>query len=228
VLIAIEGIDGSGKSTLAAGIARAFESRGRRVRVVSRYMITEISSLWWTVLDNDFVDQRAAALLAAADCAIAALRIVRPALDSGDVVVSDRYVYSHMAHFGARQVPLEPLKTAFAQAVVPDVVVKLEIDPHLALERLRMAGKPDFWEAGLDHQPELSIGGALRRHRSTPPARERMEACYLEHQARIEQSFEAALPGEITARLDATQSIEAVRAACLALPALRTALEARV
>ena len=153
-LIAFEGGEGSGKSTQARRLARRLDgvltfepgdtAVGRRIREV--------------VLDpaHPEIDARTEALLMAADRAQHVAEIIRPALDAGHHVVTDRYVGSSLVYQGhGRHLGVEPVAalSAFATAgLEADVVVLLEIDREEAqrrldrdLDRLESAGD-DFHE----------------------------------------------------------------------------------
>jgi dTMP kinase len=101
--ITFEGIDGSGKSTQMRMLASELRLRGHEV-VSTREpggtpLGTRIREL---VLDvEEQVDPLAELLLYAADRAQHVRTLVRPALDSGHVVLSDRYADATVAFQGA-------------------------------------------------------------------------------------------------------------------------------
>ena len=108
--IAVEGIDGSGKQTQVRLLARALESRGYQVlstgfpqygswfgKMVGQFLNGELGPL-------SSVDPHFAALLYAGDRFECKQPIVT-ALESGAVVLADRYVASSLAHQAARAVP---------------------------------------------------------------------------------------------------------------------------
>jgi dTMP kinase len=110
-LIVIEGIDGSGKQTQADLLARAFEERGIPVvkfgfpryessfgRLIARFLNGEFGPL-------SAVDAHFSALLYAGD-RFEAKPELENALNSGRVIVMDRYIASNLAHQAAR-VPSE-------------------------------------------------------------------------------------------------------------------------
>jgi dTMP kinase len=139
MLIAVEGIDGCGKTTLVARLAAELRDRGRTVVVVRRYMLDEITALWWRLVDLDLVDQRGTAQLAAADYATGLQRIIVPALDAGSVVIADKYAYSHRVYFTLRGMGPAELDALFSNMLEPDHVLWPRMDAPAALERLRQA-----------------------------------------------------------------------------------------
>jgi dTMP kinase len=96
--VALEGAEGCGKSTQAARLAGALgavltrETGGTEVGRRLREILHDV--------EVDDLDDRAEALITAADRAQHIARIVRPALAAGRTVVSDRSVYSTLAYQG--------------------------------------------------------------------------------------------------------------------------------
>ena len=96
--VALEGAEGCGKSTQAAMLAGALgavltrETGGTDVGRRLREILHDVQV--------DDLDDRAEALITAADRAQHIARIVRPALAAGRTVVSDRSVYSTLAYQG--------------------------------------------------------------------------------------------------------------------------------
>ena len=110
-LIALEGIDGCGKSTQARlladrlGALLTFEPGATRLGASLRTLLLD--------RDQPPVAERAEALLMAADRAQHVAEVVRPALDRGDWVVTDRFSASTLAYQGyGRGLDLEELRPA--------------------------------------------------------------------------------------------------------------------
>jgi dTMP kinase len=211
MLIAAEGIDGAGKTTLVDHLAAELEERGRSVVRVRRYMLDEVTDLWWRLVDADMIDQRGTAMLAAADYQLGISRVVRPALDAGAVVLADKYVYSHYAYFERRGLARSELDAMFANVLVPDLVLYLDVPIDVSLERMRrMGGKPDLLEAGLDHRLGLSIGEAFRRYGLSGAPAELRESHFVDEHARDREVFGEVLPAEVTHTIDGTLPVEEI------------------
>jgi dTMP kinase len=106
-LIVIEGIDGAGKRTQANLLARTFEQRGMPfVRFSFPRYESAFGRLIARFLNGDFgplpaVDAHFSALLYAGD-RFEAKAELEAALNSGQAIVTDRYIASNLAHQAAR------------------------------------------------------------------------------------------------------------------------------
>ena len=104
LFIAFEGGDGAGKSTQAAELAAALESRGLTVLRTREPGGTPIGEkLRSLVLDHGHghIDAHTEALIFAASRAAHASQVIRPALERGEIVLTDRYIDSSVAYQGA-------------------------------------------------------------------------------------------------------------------------------
>ena len=136
-LIAIEGIDGSGKSTQARLLSEALgaeltrEPGATALGRALRQLLLEPSGA--------AVDGVAEALLMAADRAEHVAEVLRPALDEGRWVVSDRYSASTLAYQGhGRGLALDQLEHVIAWATAglrADLTVLVDVEPQVALAR---------------------------------------------------------------------------------------------
>jgi dTMP kinase len=105
------------------------------------------------------MDDRAEALLYAADRAQHVSEVIKPALDAGKVVVSDRFVDSSLAYQGlGRGLGLNDIYNISAWAtggLIPNLVFFLDIDPEAGLRR--RGGEPDRIEgAGGDFHSKVN------------------------------------------------------------------------
>lgn len=145
MLIAFEGGEGTGKSTQAALMAERLDAVFTR-EPGGTAIGSRIRGL---VLDpaNQELADRAEALLMAADRAQHVAELIRPALDAGRIVVTDRFAGSSLAYQSyGRGLPLdevEQLSRWATDGVWPDLVVLLDVpeevsEARLGVERDRM------------------------------------------------------------------------------------------
>jgi dTMP kinase len=190
LFVSFEGIDRSGKTTQARMLVDALgpdavavrepggTPLGERLRAVLKDPAAEIGA-------------RAEALLFAAARAELCRQVIRPALEQGRVVVSDRFVDSSLAYQGsARGLGMEEVREINRWAtdgLMPDLTIYLAIDP-------RQAGLRDG-------------------------ERDRFEDEGAELQLRVHQAYEEladAEPGRFR-RVDAARAAEAVQVDVMAL-----------
>lgn len=166
VFIAFEGGEGAGKSTQIRHLEAAFAATGRRV-VLTREpggstLGQEVRRL---LLDpaTGAIHPRTEALLFAADRAEHVATVIRPALDAGDVVISDRYMDSSAAYQGAGRGlshhEVINLSLWASDALVPDLTVILDIDPRDGLAR---ATKTEFGGADRIESEKIEFLDAVR------------------------------------------------------------------
>ena len=162
LFIAFEGGDGAGKSTQVALLREALETAGRTVMVTRQPGGTDLGrEIRDLVLHGAHVAPRAEALLFAADKAHHVDQLIRPALDRGEVVLTDRYTDSAVAYQGAgRDLGAEEIHDLNMWAVdhlVPDLTVVVDVSAEEG--RRRRGDVHDRLEAEADafHQ-------AIRAH----------------------------------------------------------------
>jgi dTMP kinase len=159
--VAFEGGEGVGKSTQIARAATWLRSLGHQVVETREPGGTPLGQqLRALVLDPDGqVSPRAEALLYAADRAQHVETVIRPALASGAVVLTDRYVDSTLAYQGAgRGLDDADVLTAWATGgLTPDLTVLLDLDPRIGLARAGARAAPDRLESA-----SLSFHDAVR------------------------------------------------------------------
>ncbi|MEU9009610.1 dTMP kinase [Streptomyces sp. NPDC048479] len=150
--IAIEGGDGAGKSTQVEALAEWIRAKGHEVVVTREPGATPIGKRLRSILldvSSDGLSNRAEALLYAADRAEHVDSVVRPALERGAIVISDRYIDSSVAYQGAGR-DLSPTEIArisrwATDGLVPHLTVLLDVSPEAARERFTEA--PDRLES---------------------------------------------------------------------------------
>lgn len=151
LFVSFEGGDGVGKSTQISLLAQWLNGAGEKALVTREPGGTELGrTLRNAVLHGGDVDPRAEALLYAADRAHHVATLVRPALERGEVVVTDRYLDSSIAYQGnARALGGEQIRRLSLWAtrgLMPDVTILLDLDPVEAAAR-RAEVAPDRLES---------------------------------------------------------------------------------
>jgi dTMP kinase len=158
--VVFEGGEGSGKSTQVDLLAAALIKAGHDLVVTREPGATDIGRrIRSLVLDEQGTGgtqagpelaPRAEALLYAADRAHHVAAVVRPALARGSVVVSDRYIDSSLAYQGAgRTLPVNEVSWLSVWAtggLKPDLVILLDLDPSVGLDRIASRGAADRLE----------------------------------------------------------------------------------
>lgn len=141
-LIVLEGGDATGKSTQVRRLAERLRGRGLEVVETFEPGATPLGAQLRAVLleGDSTIDPTAEALLMAADRAQHVAEVLRPALERGAWVVSDRFVPSSLAYQGvARGLGVEPVEVLSRLAtggLEPDLVVVLQVGSGEAHRRL--------------------------------------------------------------------------------------------
>lgn len=161
IFISFEGIDGVGKSTQADLLEAFLRSKGREVVRTFEPGGTELGKeIRNLLLHQGHVDARAETLLYAADRAHHTATKIRPALEAGTDVITDRYLDSSVAYQGAGRVlgaqEVRDLSVWATGGLLPALTVLLDLDATAASQRRNTTGeapdrlereKLDFFEA---------------------------------------------------------------------------------
>lgn len=153
LFISFEGIDGVGKSTQANMLQSFIEDAGRDVVRTLEPGGTDLGVEIRHLLlhRKGEVAARAEALLYAADRSHHVATKIRPALESGKVVITDRYLDSSVAYQGAGRelstVEIRDLSLWAVNGLLPHLTVLLDLDATAARARRDQTGtEPDRLE----------------------------------------------------------------------------------
>ena len=142
--ITFEGGEGCGKSTQVKRLAAALEAKGVNVLLTREPGGTRLAEMIRTLLKDETEDppvDRAELLLFLAARAQLVRNVIRPALDAGTWVLSDRFSDSTIAYQGyGRGLPVDFVKAAndFAcEGLTPDLTFLLDVEPSVAAQRMR-------------------------------------------------------------------------------------------
>ena len=154
LFISFEGIDGVGKSTQADLLETWLQAQGKTVVRTLEPGGTEVGIEIRKILLHHRGDlaPRAEAALFAADRAHHVASKIRPALDRGDIVITDRYFDSSVAYQGAgrelSQTEVRDLSLWAVGGLLPDLTVLLDLPADVARNRRNGSGtEPDRLES---------------------------------------------------------------------------------
>jgi dTMP kinase len=203
VFVCLEGGEGSGKSTQARLLADWLAERGRTAVLTREPGDTPVGAELRRIVlspETGALAHRTEALLYAADKAEHVETVVLPALERGEVVVTDRYVDSTLAYQGAGR----DLDVAEVEAVArwatgglrPHLTVVLDLDPeqgHARFEgRDRIEGEPLEFFVRV-RQAFLDMAAADPEHYLVVDARADREEIAALVRARLEPLLESGL-----------------------------------
>lgn len=144
VFIAFEGGEGTGKSTQSQLLEKWLIQEGETVVLTREPGGTTLGKDLRKILlghETGAISPRAEALLYAADRAHHVYSIIRPALDRGDVVITDRYFDSSAAYQGAGRVliPGEVARISrwATESLYPTLTILIDVPAEIGLGRLQ-------------------------------------------------------------------------------------------
>jgi dTMP kinase len=146
VFIVFEGIDGSGKSTHIKLLAEELRGRGLHVMETSEPSRDKIGTFirGYAERNGERFTLETETLLFAADRYEHVKQVIAPALERGNVVITDRYFYSSIAYQGATGIDLNWIREMNRFAPRPDLGILLDILPEHSLERVNDRAKTVF------------------------------------------------------------------------------------
>ncbi|MDO4557483.1 MAG: dTMP kinase [Planctomycetia bacterium] len=144
MFITLDGCDGAGKTTQIQLLAEWIRSVGRTVTLCRDPGGTLLGEKLRSILLRGWeipIHPRTEMFLYMTSRSQLVEEVIRPALERGDVVLSDRFVLSNIVYQGYGFGPSEPM------GCQPDEIV-LDVSVETTLERLRRTGKtPDRLES---------------------------------------------------------------------------------
>jgi dTMP kinase len=153
LFISLEGIDGVGKSTQSDLLEEFLRAQGREVVRTLEPGGTELGQEIRHLLlhRKGDVAPRAEALLYAADRAHHVATKIRPALERGEVVLTDRYLDSSVAYQGVgralRAQDVRDISMFAVEGLLPNLTILLDLEASAAAERRSKTGEaPDRLE----------------------------------------------------------------------------------
>lgn len=163
-LIVIEGTDGVGRSTQVGLLGSWLELEGY---AVSNTGLTRSPLLSETISEAKAGHQLTPmtfSLLYAADFADRLEHEILPALQAGFIVIADRYMYTAFARNAVMGADPEWTHEVFGMALVPDLVLYLEIDVDTLVPRVVRGKGMDYWESGMHLALSSDIFDSFRNY----------------------------------------------------------------
>lgn len=139
--ISFEGGDGAGKTTQIALLVEHIKSTGGEAVVTREPGGTELGrKIRQALLHGEDLSPRTEALLYSADRAHHAATVIRPALDRGATVITDRFADSSVAYQGAARDlgvdEIRELNTWAVDGLTPELTILLDLDPEIGSARV--------------------------------------------------------------------------------------------
>lgn len=165
LLISFCGLDGCGKSTMIKMLQERLEREGKNVILTKQPSdMVRKSDVFRTYMDQEDhskYEYRSLSLFAAADRIQHSNRIILPALESGNIVISDRYFYSCLANLRARGYEEDGWIYEISEAIPrPDIAIFLNVPPHIAISRVRQ--RPDEKDRYIDVALQYRLSSEYR------------------------------------------------------------------
>ena len=157
--IVVEGLDGAGKSTAISFIQKFLEQKNIAAIYTREPGGTKVAEDIRNLALNNYKDEvihcDTELLLMYASRVQHINSLIKPNLDNGVTVVSDRFYWSSMAYQGGGRelgfIKLNAINQNFVKDCEPDLIIYLDIDPLIGLQRAKKVGSPDRIEqAGLE------------------------------------------------------------------------------
>ena len=145
--LAFEGIDGSGKTTLINELSNKLTKSNVDFKIVREPGGSKLGEgIRELLLSHDYnVEPTSEALLMSASRAQLIQEIVKPAINNGQLVITDRSAYSSVAYQGVGRdlgyQKIYELNDLAIDSFWPEKVILLDIDPKISLSRQKVADR---------------------------------------------------------------------------------------
>ncbi len=135
------GLDGCGKTTMLTRLKKELEKEHSVFLTKQPTDAVRNSDIFRTYTDNpnhDAYDYRSLSLLAASDRLQHCNKVIKPQMQNGEIVISDRYFYSCLANLRARGFKNDAWIYEIAKSIVkPDIAFFFDVPVETAIKRVR-------------------------------------------------------------------------------------------
>ena len=150
-LIVVEGPDSAGRSTQIRLLRDWLERKGYASAQTGLKRSRLVGKKLQDVMQGYSLGPLTFSLYYATDLADQIENVIVPALEADFIVLADRYVYTPIARDVVRGVDTRWIEGVFGFAIVPDLVLYLDVKPEVLAERvLGNLHYLDYWESGMD------------------------------------------------------------------------------
>lgn len=151
LLVVIEGPDGSGRTTQIEGLTAWLEETGHAVVQTGLRRSMLVGPDLDAAKRGNTLSPRTLSLLYATDFYDQMENVIVPALQSGSIVLCDRYVFTLMARDMVRGADPAWVESLYSRALVADAVFYLKVKLETLIDRtLASHQRLDYWESGMD------------------------------------------------------------------------------
>ena len=144
LFIVLEGVDGAGSTTQTRLLTDFLIQQGLPAIATKEPTEGRIGQVIRTYLKSKVLHPSIDALLFAADRMEHLETVVKPALERGEHVISDRYIESTLAYQSADGVETGWIEIVNRFAIKPDQVIILDINPATSLSRKHATARERF------------------------------------------------------------------------------------
>ncbi len=145
IFITLEGIDGCGKTTQAKALKSFLEEKGFEVLLTREPGGSSIGPEIRNILLNKDMNPVSEFLLFASDRKEHVKGLIKPALDEGKVVISDRFCDSSLAYQGygrgVSQDFINYVHNFILEGLLPDITLLFDVSPEVGLKRIRVSDR---------------------------------------------------------------------------------------
>src|SRR5580693_4944682 len=152
-LIVIEGTDGVGRSTQIDLLKPWLEELGHAVLDTGMARSTLAGEGLKRAKEGNNLGRVTQSLFYATDFIDRLENEIVPALRSGFIVLTDRYVYSLMARAFVRGMDSKWIRSIYSVALKPDATFYLRLSIDQLIPRVVFSRGFDYWESGMDVYP---------------------------------------------------------------------------
>ena len=151
MFISIEGIEGCGKSTLISGLSQYLQDKKIEHVITKEPGSTSVGKILRQILldKKQQINPFTELLLMFSDRLDHLDKVIKPSLEQGKIVITDRYVDSSYAYQGAgRGISRDIIDYLVNQSgiLLPDKTILLDLDPEIGLKRASTRNELDRFE----------------------------------------------------------------------------------